>query len=85
MFGGKGLNQAVACSKLAGESNKYEVVMLGQVGKDAEGYDCLNYLQQNGIDNEGIIMKEECCTGQAFIMTSQETGDNSIIIVGGAN
>ena len=30
MFGGKGLNQAVACAKLFDKSsNKYEVAMLG--------------------------------------------------------
>ena len=44
MFGGKGLNQAVACAKLINQSNEYEVAMLGQVGKDAEGEQCLKYL-----------------------------------------
>lgn len=59
--------------------------MLGQIGDDDEGRAFIKYLEENGIDHSGIITQEEACTGQAYILSQRDTGDNSIVIVGGSN
>ena len=95
-FGGKGSNQAIAAARLnprfgmSEEEAKdappgYSVQMLGQIGDDDEGRAFMKYLEENGIDHSGIIMTDDACTGQAYILSQRETGDNSIVIVGGSN
>jgi ribokinase len=86
-FGGKGANQAIAAAKLRsrGDDEEYEVQMLGQVGNDEEGRAFIKYLQENGVDYSGILTKEDACTGTAYILSLTESGDNSILIVGGSN
>jgi ribokinase len=59
--------------------------MLGQVGNDNEGKLYINYLQENNIDTSCIQILEDQCTGQAYILLNKNDGENSIIIVGGAN
>lgn len=59
--------------------------MLGQVGGDKEGTAIVEFLQENGVDVSTIIKHEDAVTGQAFIFSLKETGDNSIVIVGGTN
>ena len=59
--------------------------MLGQIGDDDEGKAFIKYLEENGIDHSGIITQKDACTGQAYILSQRETGDNSIVIVGGSN
>lgn len=81
-FGGKGANQAVAAARLKMNDN-YDVQMLGQVGDDDEGKAFLKFLDKNGVDTSCILVKEDACTGQAYILSVQ--GDNSIVIVGGSN
>ena len=91
-FGGKGANQAISAARLnkikKNNSNKnetFKVQMLGQIGSDKEGQQFIDYLKENGIDNSGIISQQDSCTGQAIILSMLKSGDNSIIIVGGAN
>ncbi len=75
--GGKGANQAVAMGKLGAD-----VTMIGKIGKDANGL----ALKQNLVD---VNVKDktdaiDAPTGTAFIMVNED-GDNSIVVVAGAN
>ena len=77
--GGKGANQAVAASA-AGAS----VVMVGAVGSDEAGSAYLARLSALGIDVSSIRVVPDCLTGHALI-TVDEVGENSIVVVAGAN
>ncbi len=76
--GGKGANQAVALSKLGAET-----VMTGKLGNDIYAAQYMEYFRKLGISTEGIT-REETSTGIAVI-TVDENGENSIIIIPGAN
>ena len=79
LAGGKGANQAVAASA-AGAA----VVMVGCVGSDVAGSAYVARLSSLGIDVSGIHPQRDCVTGHALI-TVDEAGENSIVIVAGAN
>ena len=79
MPGGKGVNQAVAASRLGAD-----VVMAGSVGNDLYGEKFIGILEKEGIDSKNVFKKEGTSTGVGFI-TLEETGDNRIIVVPGAN
>lgn len=76
--GGKGANQAVAAAKLGAD-----VTLLGCVGDDAFGSELKQHLQKQGIQTEYIQTISATSTGVASITLSE--GDNSIIVVPGAN
>ncbi len=76
--GGKGANQAVAAAKLGGD-----VTLLGCVGDDAFGNELKQHLQTQGIHTDYIHTISAISTGVASITLSE--GDNSIIVVPGAN
>ena len=59
--------------------------MLGQVGTDSEGKAYLVYLDEHKVLRKNIISREDVVTGQAYIFSLVQSGENSIIIVGGAN
>lgn len=77
--GGKGLNQAVAARR-AGAN----VRMTGAVGADSNGAALLSFLQNEGIDTEGIAQLSDVATGLAHIVVDQ-SGENSIVVASGAN
>lgn len=77
--GGKGANQAVA-SKRAGA----EVFMVGKVGKDNNGEELTANLVNDDINVDYIFKDNTAPTGTAVITVSEE-GNNSIIVVPGAN
>lgn len=77
--GGKGANQAYALGKLGGN-----VTMIGAVGKDAQGELLLDNLKRVNVNVDGIARIDKGTTGQAFIAVNDD-GDNSIIIIAGAN
>lgn len=77
--GGKGANQAYAAGKLGGN-----VAMIGAVGRDSSGAALLESLKSVGVDVSKIEKMKHTTTGQAFI-TVDDQGDNSIIIISGAN
>lgn len=77
--GGKGANQACASGKLGGRAT-----MLGCVGKDSFGKRQLDNLQKNNIEISYIKETETYPTGTAVIYVEDE-GDNSIVVVAGAN
>jgi ribokinase len=76
--GGKGANQAVAAAKMGAE-----VSMIGLVGDDAFGHEYLGYLRKQQIDVRNVKPVTHGKTGIATIVLSE--GDNSIIVVPGAN
>ncbi len=76
--GGKGANQAVAAARL-----RADVTMIGAVGKDDNGRLVLNNFQKEHIDTRYIEELTEVTTGIAHIVVAE--GDNSIVVVPGAN
>lgn len=79
LAGGKGANQAVAASAAGAQ-----VVMVGCVGSDEAGSAYVTRLSALGIDVSGIRTKPDHVTGHALI-TVDELGENSIVVVAGAN
>ena len=78
-FGGKGANQAVMAAKLGGE-----VTMVTKVGQDVFGENTLKNFQTWGIHTQHVHFTDQAFSGVAPIAVNPQ-GDNSIIIVGGAN
>ena len=76
--GGKGANQAVAARRAGGD-----VVMVGAVGSDDAGDAYLQRLADLGIDAR-VSRIDGTPTGTAVI-TIDQSGENSIIVVPGAN
>lgn len=79
LAGGKGANQAVCGGKLS-----YPTYFFGQVGKDANGKLISEALESGGVCLDHLRSVSEAPTGHAVVML-QSDGQNSIIIVGGAN
>ena len=79
LAGGKGASQAVAAAA-AGAA----VVMAGCVGSDEAGSAYIARLLALGIDVAPIRVQPDCPTGHALI-TVDEAGENSIVVVAGAN
>ncbi len=78
--GGKGLNQAVAASRLGAR-----VHMVGRVGRDRFAEIPLDALARAGVDTSGVDALEGEHTGTALICVDQETGQNQIAVAAGAN
>ncbi|HEY4391414.1 MAG TPA: ribokinase [Paenibacillus sp.] len=76
--GGKGANQAVAAARLSAETS-----MIGAVGSDAFGKELLSSLRKDGVNVDGVKRLEGTTTGIASIYVAE--GDNSIVVVPGAN
>lgn len=77
--GGKGANQACAAARLGAR-----VQLVGQVGADPQGDWVLGQLGVAGVDMAGVGRDAGTTTGIALI-TVAATGQNSIVIVPGAN
>lgn len=77
--GGKGANQAYAASKLGAQT-----VIFGAVGVDRYAELERKSLQSAGVDASRLLVRPDCTTGLAWI-TVNDTGDNSIVVVPGAN
>lgn len=77
--GGKGANQAYAAGRLGAD-----VTMLGAIGNDTYGDIQIESLQKAGVNVSGLIRREEENTGIALITVNRD-GDNSIVVVSGAN
>ena len=74
--GGKGLNQSIALSRCG-----IEVYHGGAVGADGEML--LELLRENGVHTEHVFVKD-CPSGHAIIQNDR-TGQNCIMLYGGAN
>ncbi|KAH7512750.1 hypothetical protein FEM48_Zijuj12G0123500 [Ziziphus jujuba var. spinosa] len=79
LAGGKGANQAVCGGKLS-----YPTYFVGQVGEDAHGKLITEALENGGVHLDHLTTVGAAPTGHAVVML-QSDGQNSIIIVGGAN
>lgn len=77
--GGKGANQADACSKLGADTK-----MLGAVGKDTMGSFLKESLKKDGVDVEKVLEKKDYPTGIAAIVV-EDSGNNAITVAPGAN
>jgi ribokinase len=77
--GGKGLNQAIAAARLGARTH-----MVGRVGCDDFGQRLVQTLQHEAIDRTFVMEDATASTGTATIVID-ESGDNSIIVVPGAN
>lgn len=76
--GGKGANQAVAAALLGAD-----VALVGAVGRDANAVPATAHLRQSGVDT-GAVAETDEVTGMAMI-TVADDGENTIIVVPGAN
>lgn len=77
--GGKGANQAIAASRTG-----VETIMVGCVGADTFGSTLINSIIQANIDTRGVRVIEGISTGTAIIIV-EDSGENRIIIIPGAN
>jgi ribokinase len=78
--GGKGGNQAAAAARAASG----EVQMLARVGADEAGAAYVERLRSLGIDASSVSTSRTAPTGTALITVDDE-GENSIIVIAGAN
>lgn len=76
--GGKGANQAVTAARLGAH-----VTMIGAVGEDAYGEAVQGNFRHEGVCTENVKTIAETTTGTAHIVLAE--GDNSIVVVPGAN
>lgn len=77
--GGKGANQAFTCGRLG-----CYVEMLGSVGQDENGNALLANLKREGVETSHIQRLPDDSTGMAVIAV-EKTGNNSILVIQGAN
>jgi len=77
--GGKGANQAVASKQMGSD-----VYMIGKVGLDNNGDFLVNELGRHGINTEYVFKDDKETTGTAIITVNRQ-GNNSIVVVSGAN
>ena len=77
--GGKGANQAVAMTRLG-----VVTYMVGRVGDDNFGNQLLKTLLAAGVNIENVLVDENVSSGVALISVD-DTGENQIIVVPGAN
>ena len=78
-FGGKGANQAVAVSRLGGD-----ISFITKIGTDSYGNMMAENLVKEGIAAETVIRDAAAPSGVAWICVD-DNGDNSIIVMPGAN
>ena len=78
-FGGKGANQAVAARRCGAD-----VQMVARVGDDLFGPATIEHLEAEGIDTAHVEAIANTSSGVAPILVD-ETGQNSILVVKGAN
>jgi ribokinase len=79
-FGGKGSNQAVMAARLGAQ-----VSVVVKLGRDQFGENTLQNYREQGIDTTFVSFDEERSSGVAPITVDEETGQNVVIVVPGAN
>ncbi|MEO1748750.1 MAG: ribokinase [Pseudomonadota bacterium] len=77
--GGKGANQALAAAR-AGAS----VAMIGATGDDSNAQIATSLLMKAGVDLSAVSIADQP-TGVALILVDDESGENQIAVVPGAN
>lgn len=79
-FGGKGANQCVMAARLGAK-----VAMAGAVGDDGFGRDTVAHFKEESVDVSHLAVLPGVSSGVAPIWVDSNTGENSIIVVPGAN
>ncbi|BAZ37460.1 ribokinase [Calothrix sp. NIES-4101] len=77
--GGKGANQAVAVARLG-----ITTYMIGRVGAHSFGAELITSLQNSGVRTENVSIEATASSGVAVIIVD-DTGENQIIVIPGAN
>ncbi|MBV2156042.1 ribokinase [Kitasatospora sp. SUK 42] len=78
-FGGKGANQAVAAARMGAATH-----LVAKIGRDPEGAAALADLHGAEVETGGVLAHPDAPTGQAIVMVDP-SGENSIVVVPGAN
>ncbi len=78
--GGKGSNAATAASRSGGE-----VIMVTKVGCDTLSEICYDHYKKEKMTDKYIFVSKEKETGSAIIEVNENTGENRIIVMIGAN
>ncbi|KAK7488622.1 hypothetical protein BaRGS_00020075 [Batillaria attramentaria] len=78
-FGGKGANQCVMAAKLGAKT-----AMVAKLGKDSYGDNYMENFRTLGISADHVQQTDKAASGVAPITVSED-GQNSIVIVAGAN
>ncbi|HJO92594.1 MAG TPA: ribokinase [Victivallales bacterium] len=78
-FGGKGANQAVTAAKLGAN-----VTMITKLGEDVFGKQTLENFEKCGVNTDYVYFTDKASSGVAPITVNKE-GNNSIIVIAGAN
>lgn len=84
-LGGKGLNEAIAVARLSPDAGTVPVRMIGRIGNDSFGKDMKRALQEASVDVSYVETVEGISSGVAVILVEQTSGENRILITGGAN
>lgn len=79
-FGGKGANQAVASARLGAQ-----VTLVAKLGNDAIARATVEHYKEEGIGIDFLCFDAEHPSGVAPIWVDEQTGQNSILVVPGAN
>ncbi|MGO1834206.1 MAG: ribokinase [Actinomycetaceae bacterium] len=79
LIGGKGANQATAAARLGAS-----VQFVGRTGLDEPGERARRTLAAAGVGIDHVTAESSVPTGQAIVMVDG-SGENSIVVVGGAN
>ncbi len=79
-FGGKGSNQAVMAARLGAE-----VTMVVKLGRDSVGDQTAKHYADENILTDFVYFDDRLSSGVAPIWVDEDTGQNTIIIVPGAN
>ncbi|MEM7799315.1 MAG: ribokinase [Chloroflexota bacterium] len=77
--GGKGANQAVAAARLGANT-----VMVGRVGNDVFAADLMSNLEKNGV-RVGAVYRDESQSSGIAVIAVEDSGENNIVIIPGAN
>lgn len=77
--GGKGSNQAVAALRAGGN-----VTFITKLGDDVLGRQALDFYAAEGLDIGNVLVDPNAQTGAALIMVDEQTGQNQIVVAGGA-
>lgn len=78
--GGKGTNQAISAANCGSD-----VCMIAKIGTDVLSDIARNVFQGAGISMDTVFVTDEASTGCAVIEVSEESGENKIIVIPGAN
>lgn len=78
-YGGKGANQAIMAAKLGSK-----VIMVSKVGDETFGNGTFENFKKNGVLTDFVYKSKEFFSGVAPIFVTPK-GENSIVIVSGAN